>query len=129
MDGQIVNCEETSSFLCSNPQSIFSGGLSIHVLPSGVTQPGTFANNFILRPNPNNGDFTISGTIRNPGDEKVNVEITDVLGQIVYEETTNAVNGNVNERISLARTFARGMYMVSVTSGEDHVVFHVLIDK
>ena len=127
--GQIVNCMETSSFVCSNPYSIFSGGITVNVKPSGVKEVGTNNGKFTLIPNPNNGTFTIQGSLKNPSNNKVNIVVTNVLGQAVYKKTTYAANGTVNETISLENTIAAGAYQVSITSGDDNVVFHVVIEK
>lgn len=128
-DGQIVNCMETSSYLCSDPYSIFSGGITITVQPNTVRPIGMNNGNFTLVPNPNNGTFIIKGALRSTSDDKVNITITNVLGQAVYKKTTFAKNGNVNEQIMLSNMLSAGTYQVSVTSGEDHVVFHVVVEK
>ena len=127
-DGQIVNCEETSSFICSDPASVFSGGIIISV-SSSIQQVGTNNAHFTLVPNPNNGTFTVQGSISSPSGDKVNIVVTDVLGQTIYNKTTFANNGNVNEQIALSNAIPAGTYQVSVTSGTDHVVFHVVIEK
>ena len=128
-DGQIVNCGETSNFICSEPRFIFSGGISITVLPNSVKQIGTNTGNFTLVPNPNNGEFTIKGSLVSPSDDRVNIVITNVLGQSVYKKTVFANNGNVNEQINEAGMLATGTYQVSITSGEGRVVFHIVIEK
>ena len=83
---------------------------------------------FTLQPNPNKGEFTISGTAVQ-GDEQLNIVVTDVLGQTVYTGNTTAQNGSVNAHVALANTVANGMYLVSLTSGSDRVVFHVVINR
>ena len=128
-DGQIVNCEETSSFVCSSPHSIFSGGITITVLPNNVQQVGNSAGHFTLLPNPNRGEFTINGTTGTAGDDKVTIVMSDVLGQTIFTKTALSNNGNVSEHINLGNSLANGNYMVTITSGEDHIVFHVTIDR
>ncbi len=128
-DGQIVNCVETSSFVCSDPHTISSGGISITVKPNSVKQVGINSANFTLVPNPNSGTFTISGNLKSPSDDRVSIVVTDLLGQVVYKTTTSANNGKVNEQITLANSVTAGTYQVSVTSGEEHVVFHLVIEK
>ena len=128
-NGQTVNCEETSSFVCSEPHSIFSGGITIIVQPNGIQQVGTNTGNFTLEPNPNNGSFTIKGMLRSTVDNRVNIMITNVLGQTVYKTEATANNGNVNEQITLANSLAAGTYQVSITSGKDHQVFQIVIEK
>ncbi len=126
-NGQVVSCLETSSFVCSSPGSIMSGGISVSVT-SGVQSVAANTSKFTLLPNPNNGDFTINGS-QVGADENVNIVVTDLLGQTVYTKAVSAKGGNVNEHISLGRTLARGTYLVSVTSGNTHTVFHIVIDK
>ena len=125
--GQIVNCKETSSYACSEPAYVMSGGISVYVT-SFVKQQTLKPNSFTLVPNPNNGDFTVNGIINTPGDDKVTIAVTDVLGQTIYKQALLVQNGSMSEHISLARTIARGMYLVTVTTGRDHVVFHLSVE-
>ncbi len=128
-NGQIVNCEETSSFLCSSPQSVFSGGISIIVIPTGITQAGLNATKLVLEPNPNKGAFTIRGVLRTYADDQVDIAVTNVLGQTVYKSNATAGSGVLDEHISLPNSLPSGTYLVSVASGYDYVVFHVLIEQ
>jgi hypothetical protein len=41
-------------------------------------------------PNPNNGAFTIRGTLGTGADEQVTIQVTDVLGQEVYHGQYNS---------------------------------------
>ena len=126
--GEIVNCAETSSFLCAEPPFILSGGISVSVVASGVKEVGSNAGNFTLVPNPNAGQFTIKGNVSG-SDDKAIIQVTNVLGQAILRKAVQAVNGTVNEQITLDKSVAAGTYQVSVTSGENHVVFHVVIEK
>ena len=87
--------------------------------------------NFTLVPNPNNGAFTINGTLRSLTDANVDIIITNVLGQTIYKKTALAQKGNVSEHISLSKEYPRGMYNVSVANcGEGNVISsRVVIDK
>jgi Zn-dependent metalloprotease len=127
-DGQIVNCRETSSFVCSEPNSVTSGGISVAVGATGVPQVSGISS-FTLLPNPNAGSFTIKGSLLSAGDQNASIVITDMLGQTVYSKTITASNGKINQQIDLGNTIANGMYLVSITSGDGHTVFHVVIDK
>ena len=127
-NGQIVTCKETSDYLCSEPNVVTSGGFSVIVYPAGVNQVNNSINNFTLLPNPNSGSFTVRGTL-NQAQEDVDIIVTDMLGQTVYKKTTASKNGKVNEEITLSDSIASGIYLVSVTTVEGHVVFHVTISK
>jgi len=129
-EGQIVNCLETSSFLCSSPASVFSGGISVTVVPSGVKQIApTGPAQFSISPNPNKGDFTISGTTGSTNDDKVTIVISDILGQTIYSNVTVANKGNLNEHVSLGSALANGNYLVTITSGNNPVILHVTVDR
>ena len=80
-------------------------------------------------PNPNNGTFTIKGSLGTLQDEEVSLEVTDVLGQVVYTSKVMAQGGRINEKVSMNNTFANGMYMLTVHSGTENKVFHFVIEK
>jgi hypothetical protein len=52
-----------------------------------------------------------------------------MLGQVVYRNNVTAHNGNINELISLSNTLANGMYMLNLNSGNEHKVFHFVIEQ
>ena len=99
------------------------------VIATGIHQPGRGLSTFVLMPNPNAGSFTIKGALSATADGQLDITVTDVLGQTVYSKKAEASNGNLDEKIDLPKTIARGMYLVSITSGTEHVVFHVSIEK
>ncbi|HTA84603.1 MAG TPA: PKD domain-containing protein [Bacteroidia bacterium] len=67
-------------------------------------------------PNPNNGSFRI--VVNGVADNKnAEVEITNILGEVVYQTTANASNGTITKDISLPGV-SNGTYFVRViTSG------------
>ena len=129
--GDIISCRVTSSDVCATPNTNTSAGVTVVVHPNGTGVATVSANGytFTLQPNPNKGEFTINGTLAAQGDEQLNIVVTDVLGQAVYTGNTTAQNGSVNAHVTLANTVANGMYLVSLTSGSDRVVFHVVINR
>jgi hypothetical protein len=82
-----------------------------------------------LFPNPNKGSFTIKGTLSTQEDEEAAIEITDMLGQVIYQNKILTQGGNINEQIQLSRSLANGMYIVSLRSATDNKVFHVVIEE
>ena len=101
--------------------------VKVTVNPVGIRNvPSTAAIN--VSPNPNKGIFTIKGTLTSGGDDEVNLEMTDVLGQVVYKATVMAKGGVINEKVSL-NNLAAGMYLLSLHSGADNRVFHVVIGE
>jgi uncharacterized protein YjdB len=130
-NGQVISCMETSNAPCANPLTAKSGGIAVTVKPGGVGVPQVNGkqNSFTLVPNPNKGEFTVSGTINTLTDERVSIVITDMLGQAVYRYLATATNGNLNTHITLDKSIANGIYLVSITSGDGHEVYHIVIDK
>jgi uncharacterized protein YjdB len=82
-----------------------------------------------LLPNPNKGTFTVKGTLGSANNEEVTLEVTDVLGQVIYKNKVTAQNGRINETISLNNTLANGMYMLNIQSGTENKTFHFVIEQ
>ncbi len=80
-------------------------------------------------PNPNNGAFTVKGMMGTTQDVEVTLEVTDVLGQVIYNNKVIAQDGKINEAISLSGTLANGMYMMNVHTATEQKVFHFVIEK
>jgi len=93
--------------------SRISDSLVIDSVTTGVQ--GVYAAGDVrLMPNPNNGAFTITGTL---GADDVSIEITDMLGQVVYKKVLPPQNGKMNEQIQLSAALANGMYILQLRSG------------
>jgi hypothetical protein len=82
-----------------------------------------------LLPNPNKGTFTVKGTLGSVNDEAVTLEVTDVLGQVIYKTKVTAQGGRINETVTLANTLANGMYILNVQSGTENKTFHFVIEQ
>lgn len=100
----------------------------MHVGATGVNTILT-AGAYNLEPNPNKGSFTITGNLKNPTDDQVNLIVTDMLGQSVLTQPIHAQNGSISNKVELPSNTANGVYLVNLTSGSDHVVFHIVVDK
>ncbi len=71
------------------------------------------ASSVALIPNPNNGEFTLSGSSLMLGDE-LNIEVKNMIGQIVYASRTTLHSTNFNEVIKLSNTTVKGIYFLMV---------------
>ncbi len=130
--GDIVKVSLVSDEYCVAPTKAFSPGISIKVIGGSGVSVKELENTtagFTLIPNPNNGAFTINGELIDHADSRVEVIVTNMLGQVVYKETHLADNGIFAQHITLQNNIANGTYLVSVTSGAQHAVFHVVIEK
>ena len=80
-----------------------------------------------LMPNPNKGIFTVKGTVGSVANEEVTLEVSDMLGQVIYRNKVMALGGNLNEVITVSNGFANGMYILNVQSGTENMTFHFVI--
>jgi hypothetical protein len=121
-----VTCIVGSASGCGNYS--VSGKVIVSVESLSVVNAGS-AERFALLPNPNKGDFMVTGTLSNAVNAKVDIEITDMLGQIVFRNKVVALNGRINEHIQLQAGLANGMYLLNLKAGDDNEVFHFVIEQ
>ena len=81
-----------------------------------------------VAPNPNKGEFTVSGSIGLGNSGEATLDLTNMLGQVIYSKTTIVTNGELNEHISMNAVPA-GNYLLSIRSGADRKVMHVVITQ
>ena len=80
-------------------------------------------------PNPNNGTFALKGVMGSTQDVEVTLEVTDVLGQVIYSNKVTAQGGRIGEVLSLNNTLANGMYLMNIHTASEQKVFHFVIEK
>jgi hypothetical protein len=120
-----VSCEVTGGCDLKGFNSVV-----MSVGTEGVQHITTGGNdNIKLVPNPNKGVFTVKGTLASGGDEEVLMEVTNMLGQIVYSGKATSNNGVLNEEIQLGRGLSNGMYLLNLRSGSQNSVFHFVIEQ
>ncbi len=81
-----------------------------------------------LFPNPNTGNFTLSGTVDCNSCKAVNYEVINVLGQVVLSGVAIPVNGAISEQIS-AGSLISGSYMLRVNTETGNQIFHFVISR
>ncbi len=120
-----VTCIVTGSGDCGGLPTSHSVIMNIHSL--GVDQAGK-GSDIRVMPNPNNGTFIIKGTIGTGIDEEVSLEISNMLGQVVYSNKVMARDGKLNEQVQMSNGLASGMYILNVRSANEHNVFHFVVE-
>jgi hypothetical protein len=126
-DGDSATCQVLSSGGCAGLLGFNS--VTIHVRGVSVKQITTTGGDIKLSPNPNKGVFTVKGTLGTIADEEVTLEITDMLGQVVYTNKVIARNGAINQQIDMGNALANGMYILNLRSGTENKVFHIVIEQ
>ncbi len=125
-DKDSVTCMVTSSGLCTTTTYAW---VYISVHPVGISQLTAGNGNMSIIPNPTTGDFEIKGTTGRTNDEDISIEITDLLGQVVYKGMTTTHHGVVDTRVALSNDLANAMYLVSLRSGGETSVFHLVLKR
>lgn len=124
-NGDSVSCTVTRQDACERSASS-SIVMSIGLL--GTNTATGVATDIRVLPNPNKGTFSILGSLGTVNNEQVALEITNMLGQVVYKNNVTATAGSIDEKIQL-QNVASGMYILNVHSAKEHRVFHIVIDK
>ncbi len=126
-NSDVVSCEVISGGGCAGLSG--SASATIHVSGVGVNNVGFAGSDIKLVPNPNKGIFTISGTLGTTAGEEVTIEVTNMLGQVVYTTKVNVANGKINETVQLNNLIANGMYILNLRSTSGNKVFHLVVEQ
>jgi hypothetical protein len=80
---------------------------------------------FSISPNPNNGTFELS--ISSSINQKLDLHLTNVIGQKVFEEKGFMVNGVLKKQIRLT-SVAKGVYQLTLTTGGKQQVSKLVVE-
>ena len=83
------------------------------VAPLGVNNMGIIDGNWNIAPNPNEGEFELSGRVAAELDA-VHISIMNVMGQLVYSRSSLVNNGAVAEKIAIGKELPAGNYILEV---------------
>ncbi|HMZ89395.1 MAG TPA: GEVED domain-containing protein [Chitinophagales bacterium] len=81
-----------------------------------------------LYPNPNNGQMTLSFFSPSILEGRLNVQILDLTGQVVFNEMKDLSNGSYAGTIN-ASNLAAGLYLVKMSAGDTQIQQQVIIAK
>ena len=125
-NGDSLTCVVTGTNGCNLSDSSTVG---INVYNVGVSSVAIGNANLRLLPNPNKGEFYITGALGISTDADVTMEVTDMLGQVIYKNKVTVHNGAMNEKIRLSNSLANGMYIMNVSAGDKQQVFHFMVEQ
>ena len=97
---------------------VINGKVGVPGVVGGVT--------LALVPNPNNGVFSVTGSMGLVADEQVTATVTNMLGQTVYTNGFMTENGNINAQITTAN-LANGQYMLTLHSTAGNSVYRFVV--
>ncbi len=122
-NGDSIGCTVTRQDACAMTAT---NNVMMTVRPLAINQVTNGNSDINVLPNPNKGEFSILGSLGTSNDLEVALEISDMLGQVVYKSKVTATGGKINERIQL-RNIASGTYLLSVRSSLELKVFHIIV--
>ncbi len=79
-----------------------------------------------LIPNPNNGTFTLKGSLVK---QQVIVSVTDMLGQVILRKEVGVQDGRINELIQLGGIISNGMYLLHLKGENESRTFHFVVER
>lgn len=123
-NGDSVSCWVTSIGNCA-----WYSFNAVKVKVSNDVQTLTEAPELTLAPNPNSGDFYITGTLGSFTANNVDLVVTNMLGQTVFTQKVAATSGVLNERITLSSALPNGIYLLNVQSGDQRQTFRFMIKQ
>ena len=125
--GDVVTCHVTNGDPCGGVT--ISNAITTVFGTSGVNQVGQATGTIEMMPNPNNGSFTVKGNLGVAMNEDMLLEVTDMVGQVVYSGHTQAKNGAFSEKVQLSGVLANGMYILNVRAQHMQKQFHFVLNQ
>jgi hypothetical protein len=78
-------------------------------------------------PNPNKGSFTLKGSLGTLNADEVSIEVTNMLGQTVYNGKAKPQHGVINAHVDMGNNVPAGMYLLNLRAGDEQAVFHIVV--
>jgi hypothetical protein len=126
-ESDTITCIVTSSDTCIIVPTASSNSIVIHLLES---VPYTTANgqNIMLFPNPNCGDFYVTGTGFS-GDGDITLSVTDILGKSLYAGIATTQNGHLRTNVHLGNDLPGGVYLLQLLSKAGAIKVRFSVEK
>jgi uncharacterized protein YjdB len=126
-NGDVVTCVVSNVNACG----ILDGSAEaiITIANVGVQQVSAKGDDITVVPNPSKGLFVVKGDLGVTSDEEVTIELTDVIGQVIYTGKVMSHNGTIDQTVKLNKGIANGMYLLNVQSASVSKVFHLAIEQ
>ena len=108
-----VSLQATSTLNCAVPN--YGTSNTLHVGTNvGVANVTAALDNIALYPNPNNGTFTVKGPVAGSSTSAIDIEVTNILGQVIYTDQVGVSQGMMDKSMALP-VVADGIYFLRIT--------------
>jgi hypothetical protein len=118
-----IACVVTRGGICALASS---NSIVITVITAGVRNLIAGSNIGII-PNPSKGDFMVKGTMAG-GISELMMEVTNMLGQVVYKRNIEVNNGRIDEHVNIGN-MQNGTYILSLITGGERAAFHIVVER
>jgi hypothetical protein len=125
-DNDTVACRVTNITPCGEYAS--TGSVLMRVNAVSV-QSITTAMDVRVMPNPTRGNLVITGSVETTANKQLHIEVTNMLGQVVYRGLADVRNGKVEATLNLSGELANGMYLLNLHTDSETKVFHVTLQR
>lgn len=123
------SCSVTSNAPCQMFSTAGSNRIIVLASPLDVPAVSAGDNSLTMFPNPNTGTFMLTGDLKDNAGEAVTMEVSNMVGQIVYTGTLSPNNGKVNEQVILGNDLTPGNYILKVKSTSGNQTFHFVLQN
>ncbi len=123
-------CKVTGSAPC---HVIANQGILIKVAPVGIKHLSSLFTDITLAPNPAKNQFRVYGTLGScaysTGADNAQLEISNMMGQVVYKKAVTVNAGRLNENIRLNTNIPNGVYILTVQTDGEQKIIHFVIEQ
>ncbi|MCX6230246.1 MAG: T9SS type A sorting domain-containing protein [Bacteroidetes bacterium] len=102
-----------------NTATVAQGQIKVPVIQSSATD-------IKIIPNPNNGKFNLNFT--NEYSENISIQIFNMLGELVYNESKHQYKGIYNDNIDISK-LSNGIYSINIKIGERKTTEKIVVSK
>lgn len=92
---------------------------------TAISDKSILNTNINLYPNPSSGDVSIIATL--PNEQTLDVQVTNVMGQVLYGSKFTGVTNNVFN-LNLGE-YSNGVYFVTINNGSEKITKRVILNK
>jgi hypothetical protein len=101
---------------------------TVNCREDGSTIDGDFTGVVSVYPNPTNGVFSVVYTNESAVDQDATIQIADMAGRILFEESTMIMNGRLQADWDLTSVLSTGVYFVRINTAEGSMVNKVIVE-
>ncbi len=128
LNGQLINgaVSVTYTATASGSYTVKAGGCTSQATSVVVSDVPDEENEdfFTIFPNPSNGNFTLSFTVT--AKANYGLDISNTLGQPVYEQRLNDFTGTYNQPVDLTK-YGKGIYLINLRHAKGETVKRVVV--